>query len=151
MAYWLFKSEPGVFSLSDLKAAPTDWSGVRNYQARNFMLTMQLGDGGFFYHSNSNPPGIVGTVEVVRTAYPDPTALDPKSPYYDPRSTLEKPIWQMVDIAFRSAFAEIVALDRLRATAGLEQMLLLRRGNRLSVMPVSAAEWRIILNLAGPS
>lgn len=148
VAYWLFKSEPLVFSLTDLKKEPTDWSGVRNYQARNFMMTMQVGDQGFFYHSNTDVIGIVGTVEVVRTAYPDHTALDPLSDYYDPKATVEKPIWQMVDIAFRSAFPRTITLLELRTTPGLEAMPLLQKGSRLSVQPVSAEQWEIVCALS---
>ena len=148
VAYWLFKSEPNVFSLNDLKAGPTDWSGVRNYQARNYMQSMQIADLGFFYHSNAEPPGIVGTVEVVRTSYPDHTALDPESAYYDPRAITTNP-WQAVDIAFQSAFKSMVSLAQLRSTPGLEDMPLLRRGNRLSVLPVTPQQWQIICTIAG--
>ncbi|MBW4699019.1 MAG: EVE domain-containing protein [Aphanocapsa lilacina HA4352-LM1] len=149
MAHWLFKSEPGAYAIADLKAdGTTGWSGVRNYQARNFMLAMRVGDLGFFYHSNANPTGVAGIVEVVREAYPDHTALDPASPYFDAKATAAKPIWQMVDVAFGAQFAEVVTLERLRATAGLEQMPLLQRGSRLSVLPVSPGEWEIILKVA---
>jgi predicted RNA-binding protein with PUA-like domain len=148
MAYWLFKSEPLVFSLTDLQKEPTDWSGVRNYQARNFMMAMQIGDQGFFYHSNADVIGIVGTVKVVRTAYPDHTALDLLSAYYDPKATVEKPIWQMVDIAFLAAFPRTITLNELRSTPGLETMPLLQKGSRLSVQPVSSEQWEIILALS---
>jgi predicted RNA-binding protein with PUA-like domain len=145
VAYWLFKSEPLVFSLTDLRKGPTDWCGVRNYQARNFMMTMQMGDQGFFYHSNADVIGIVGTVKVVRTAYPDHTALDPESIYFDPKATVEKPIWQMVDIAFLAEFPRTITLHELRSTPGLEAMPLLQKGSRLSVQPVSPEQWQIIL------
>lgn len=148
MAYWLFKSEPHVFSLADLKTGPTDWSGVRNYQARNFMVAMQVGDEGFFYHSNATVIGIVGTVDIVRTAYPDHTAQDPRSEYYDPKATVAKPIWQMVDIAFKSEFPRTITLDALRTAPGLETMPLLQKGSRLSVQPVSPEQWQIICALA---
>jgi predicted RNA-binding protein with PUA-like domain len=149
MAYWLFKSEPSVFSFADLKAAGrTDWNGVRNYQARNLMISMQLGDQGFFYHSNAEVIGIVGIVEVVRTAYPDHSALDPTSRYFDPKATPANPIWQMVDVAFHSEFPRTVTLTELKATPSLEEMPLLRRGQRLSVQPVNPQEWQIICELA---
>ncbi len=147
VAYWLFKSEPNVFSLSDLKAGPTDWSGVRNYQARNYMQSMQIADLGFFYHSNSEPPGIVGTVKIVRTSYPDHTALDPTSPYFDSKAVAGNP-WKMVDIAFESAFKSMISLAQLRSIPGLEEMPLLRRGNRLSVLPVTPQQWQIICTAA---
>ena len=150
--HWLFKSEPDVFGIDDLAALPkgTDhWDGIRNYQARNFMRDeMRVGDTGFFYHSNCKEPGIVGTVEVVREAYPDHTARDPDSPYFDPKASEEDPRWLMVDVAFRERFAETIPLARLRKTKGLEEMALLRRGNRLSIVPVTAREWGVILRLA---
>jgi predicted RNA-binding protein with PUA-like domain len=148
VAYWLFKSEPLVFSLADLREGPTDWSGVRNYQARNFMMAMQVGDQGFFYHSNADVIGIVGTVKIVRTAYPDHTALDPDSNYFDPKATVEKPIWQMVDIAFLTEFPRTITLNELRSTPGLEAMPLVQKGSRLSIQPVSPEQWQIILGLS---
>ncbi|MGE0101410.1 MAG: EVE domain-containing protein [Blastocatellales bacterium] len=151
MKYWLMKSEPGSFSIEDLKKSPkktTCWDGVRNYQARNFMREMRKGDGIFFYHSNADPTGIVGTAEVVKTAYPDHTALDPKDKHYDPKSTPENPIWEMVDIRFVRQFVETITLDELRQITGLESMELLRKGSRLSVQPVSEKEWAIISKLA---
>lgn len=148
MAYWLFKSEPSAFAFADLKSGPTEWSGVRNYQARNYMVTMQARDLGYFYHSRTEPIGIVGVVMIVRSAYPDYTALDPTSKYYDPRATPQKPIWQMVDIAFKTAFPQVVTLSRLRGTPGLEGMALLQKGSRLSVQPVTSGEWEIIHHLA---
>lgn len=144
------KSEPDAFSIDDLAGAPgqtTCWDGVRNYQARNFMRSMALGDQVFFYHSNANPSCIVGIAEVVRLAYPDHTALDPDDHHFDPKATLEKPIWEMVDLRFVRKFVSPLTLDDLRAVAGLEKMELLRRGSRLSVQPVTAAEWRTILKL----
>lgn len=150
MSYWLMKSEPDVFSIDDLAGAPgqtTCWDGVRNYQARNFMRSMTPGEQVFFYHSNANPSCIVGIAEVACRAYPDHTALDPDDHHFDPKATPEKPIWEMVDLRFVRKFAHPVTLDDLRAVAGLEEMELLRRGSRLSVQPVTATEWRIILKL----
>ncbi len=151
MQYWLMKSEPEVFSIDDLAGAPgqtTSWDGVRNYQARNFMRSMVPGDQVFFYHSNATPSCIVGVAEVVRSAHPDLTALDPDDHHFDPKATPTKPIWEMVDIRFQRKFAVPLALDDLRPVAGLEKMELLRRGSRLSVQPVTAAEWKIIMKLA---
>ncbi|WP_133128931.1 EVE domain-containing protein [Legionella nagasakiensis] len=145
--YWLMKSEPSCFSIDDLRKSPqqtTPWDGVRNYQARNFMRDMNLGDLVFFYHSNCNPPGIVGIAEVVSTAYPDYTAFDPNSEHPDANSTPEHPRWFMVDIRFKEKFPELISLTTLKHSPELEQMPLLRKGNRLSVMPVSAQEWDFI-------
>lgn len=150
--YWLMKSEPTEFSIEDLAAQPdqTDhWDGVRNYQARNFMRDeMQVGDGVLFYHSRTKP-AVVGTATVVRAGYPDHTAWDPQSHHYDPKSTPENPIWFMVDIRFASRFKRPLPLAELRRIPGLENMTLLRRGNRLSVMPVTAKEFDIIVGAAG--
>jgi predicted RNA-binding protein with PUA-like domain len=151
MNYWLMKSEPEVFSIDDLAEAPgqtTCWDGVRNYQARNFMKSMEIGDQVFFYHSNADPSCIAGIAEVVRKAYPDHTALDPHDHHFDPKATPEKPIWEMVDLRFVRKFARPLALDDLRPVAGLEKMELLRRGSRLSVQPVTPAEWKIINRIA---
>lgn len=152
MKYWLFKSEPDVFGIDHLAALPkgTDsWDGIRNYQARNFMRDdMKIGDQGFFYHSRSDPPGIVGIVEIVREAYPDHTALDPASPYHDPKATPDNPRWMMVDVAFRERFREIVPLGNLKSQKGLEDMVVAQKGSRLSITPVSAKEWKIVLRLA---
>ncbi len=151
MRYWLMKSEPESFSIDDLaraKKQTTSWDGVRNYQARNFMREMQIGDQVFFYHSNANPPCIVGLAEIVKTAYPDHTALDPRDHHYAPKATPENPIWEMVDIKLVRKFAVPLALDDLRQVRGLEKMELLRKGSRLSVQPVSAAEWKRVLALA---
>jgi predicted RNA-binding protein with PUA-like domain len=150
MRYWLMKSEPDVFGIDDLAARPRQtehWDGVRNYQARNFMREMKLGDRIFFYHSNAQPPGIVGIAEVAREAYPDFTAWDPESNYFDPKSTPDNPRWFMVDVRFVRKFEHIVTLDELRANPKLADMPLVRRGNRLSVMPVTAEQWERILKM----
>ncbi|WP_028388122.1 EVE domain-containing protein [Legionella fairfieldensis] len=146
--YWLMKSEPSCFSIDDLRTSPhqtTPWDGVRNYQARNFMRDeMSIGDLVFFYHSNCNPPGIIGIAEVVSNAYPDYTAYDPDSEHPDPRSTPDNPRWFMVDIRFKEKFKELIPLDTLKHYTELKNMLLLRKGNRLSVLPVSQDEWLFI-------
>ncbi len=147
--YWLFKSEPQSYSIDDLQRdGTTPWSGVRNYQARNFMQAMSVGDEAFFYHSSCAVPGIVGVCLVVRTAYPDATAFDSRSEYYDPKSSPETPRWFNVDVKFLRAFSDVVPLTRLREIATLTNMPLLQRGQRLSVQPVRATEWRAILKLA---
>lgn len=149
--YWLMKSEPSAFSIEDLRKAPgrkTCWDGVRNYQARNYMRAMKTGDHVFFYHSNADPPAIVGIAEVVREAYPDPTAFDIRHRHYDPKSKPEKPLWDMVDIRLVKTLAKPLPLDRLRQEPGLKGMELLRKGSRLSVQPVRAAQWALILRLA---
>lgn len=152
MNYWLLKSEPSVFGIADLEAAPnqiTPWEGVRNYQARNFLRDgLQLGDQAFFYHSSATPPAIVGVVEVVREAYPDATAFDPASPYHDPASTPSNPRWYRVDVRLiRRLQREITLAELKRHQDALSDFALLRRGNRLSVLPVSAAQWAFILAL----
>ena len=149
--YWLMKSEPAVFSFDDLRKKPdaTDhWEGVRNYQARNFMLEMKKGDPVLFYHSNCQSPGIAGIAEVVRQAYPDHTSWTPSSRYYDPRSTPRSPRWFMVDVKWKKAFAEIITLNKLRGVPELASMLVLRKGQRLSVMPVTKEEFSKVLELA---
>jgi predicted RNA-binding protein with PUA-like domain len=150
MQHWLIKSEPSVFSIQDLARAPrktTSWEGVRNYQARNFLRAMRQGDQCLFYHSNAEPPGVAGVVEVVREAYPDATAWDPRSPYHDPRASPEKPVWSMVDVRLVEILDREIPLDELRGVKALAGMELLRRGSRLSVQPVTAAEFRGILKL----
>jgi predicted RNA-binding protein with PUA-like domain len=151
MRYWLMKSEPAEFSIDDLVAAKnrtTPWVGVRNYQARNSMRDdMSLGDLALFYHSSCPEPGIAGIVEVSRLAYPDETQFDPKSPYHDPKSTRAAPRWVHVDVKLVRK-TRLVGLPELRATPGLEDMVTLRRGNRLSITPVTPAEWKIIGKLA---
>ncbi|HJT19081.1 MAG TPA: EVE domain-containing protein [Nitrospira sp.] len=150
--YWLMKSEPSVFSIQDLAESPkgtTAWDGVRNYQARNFMREMTVGDQVLFYHSNADPPAVVGVAEVVRTAYPDDTQFDRRSDHYDPASDTANPRWDMVDIRYRRTFPEPITLDRLRQEPRLKGMVLLRKGSRLSVQPVTEAEWKIINTITG--
>lgn len=150
MNYWLMKSEPDVFSIDDLKKVKTEhWDGIRNYQARNMMRDeMKKGDLVFFYHSNADPIGIAGIMKVVREAYPDHTALEPKSKYYDPKSSPDNNRWFMVDVGFVKKFSRIITLDELREhEMQLKDMPLLRKGNRLSIMPVSELQWNYILNL----
>jgi predicted RNA-binding protein with PUA-like domain len=148
--YWLMKSEPGEYSLDDLKKEPDQtehWDGVRNYQARNFMRDdMQVGDGVLFYHSGKKPQ-VVGTARVVRTGYPDHTAWDPDNSHFDPKSTPDNPIWFMVDVQFTSEFETPIPLKALRDVPALKDMTLLRRGNRLSVMPVTKKEFDTIVKL----
>ncbi len=147
--YWLMKSEPGSYSIADLERdGSTGWEGVRNYQARNFMRDiMQPGDGVLFYHSSAEPPGVAGLARIARAGYPDPTALDPRSPYFDPKATDQEPRWYQVDIAFEQRFPEIIPIATLREAPGLEKMLVINR-SRLSVQPVTPEEWRIVLELA---
>jgi len=149
--YWLMKSEPDTFSLDHLAAMPqrtTMWDGVRNYQARNMLRDdMQRGDLAFFYHSNCAEPGIVGIVEVVRAGYPDPSAFDPESPYFDPKSDPGQPRWYVVDVRLKQRLKRTITLGELKAAPELASMALVRRGNRLSVLPVTATEWRFILDL----
>jgi predicted RNA-binding protein with PUA-like domain len=153
MKYWLVKTEPSVFSWDDLQKLPNQtspWEGVRNYQARNFMRDdMKLGDRVLFYHSVAKPLAIMGIAKVVKEAYPDAFAFDPKSDYYDPKSSPENPCWVMVDLQFESAFSPPITLDELKQRSGLEEMMLLRKGCRLSVQPVTAQEWEIVCNIRG--
>ena len=150
--YWLVKSEPSVFSFEDLMALPnrtTHWDGVRNYQARNTMRDgMKKGDKVFFYHSSAEPTAIVGIAEVAKEAYPDPSAFDPKDSHYDPKSKKESPTWYVVDIKGVEALPRPIPLTELRTVKGLEKMTLLQKGSRLSVQPVTPAEWKIITALA---
>lgn len=150
MHHWLMKSEPDTFSIDDLanKAGQTEhWDGVRNYQARNFMRAMDVGDQAFFYHSSCAEPGIVGIVEIVRAAYPDPSAFDRRSPYYDPKSSPERPRWDMVDVRLLRRLQRLIPLGEIRGNRRLAAMHLVQRGNRLSVMPVTAAQWQAILKM----
>ena len=149
MQYWLFKTEPGCFSLDDLVFSPiatTSWDGVRNYQARNLKQSMKKRDLGFFYHSGKKPE-IVALVEVVREAYPDHTAQDPKNRHYDEKATPENPRWYMVDVKLVSRFNRPIPLEELRKQPELEGMELLRRGSRLSVQPVEERFFRHIMNM----
>ena len=150
--FWLLKTEPESFSIQDLAKAPkqtTCWDGVRNYQARNFMRDeMSVGDRVLFYHSSSEEPAVVGLAKIVREAYPDPTAWDPKDSHYDPASTKEEPRWVMVDIKLERIFKEPLPLAMLRGVAALKAMELLRKGSRLSVQPVRKGEFEAILKLA---
>ena len=152
MNYWLMKSEPTCFSIDDLIKSPnqtTYWYGVRNYQARNCMKNdMRIGDQLFYYHSNCNPPGIVGIAEVVSDAYPDFTAFDPFSEHPDPKSTQENPRWFMVDVKFIKKFPQIISLHTLKQYSELADMPLLRKGNRLSILPIRIQEWEFISSLA---
>ena len=151
MNYWLMKSEPSVYSIDDLKSMQrsTDhWDGVRNYQARNMLRDqMKVGDQAFFYHSNCEVPGIVGLIEIVRAGYPDHTAFDAASKYFDPKSDPDNPRWFMVDVKYLRHTRRVIPLAELKAHARLKNMPLVRKGNRLSVMPVSKAEWQFILSL----
>lgn len=146
--YWLVKSEPDVFSFDDLLARPkrtTHWDGVRNFQARNTLRDgMKKGDLVFFYHSSADPTGIAGVAEVAKEGYPDHTALDPKDPHFDPKSKPEAPTWYMIDLKAVEPFKRLVTLAELRSTKGLEKMVLLQKGSRLSVQPVTEGEWKII-------
>ena len=151
--YWLVKSEPDAFSFDDLLARPnqtSSWDGVRNFQARNFMRDdMKKGDLVFFYHSSTDPMAIVGTAEVVRGGYPDQTAFDKKDSHFDPKSKADAPTWYMVDIKGKKRLARPLTLTELRGVPGLEKMMLLQKGSRLSVQPVSESEWDIISKLGG--
>lgn len=151
MKHWLMKSEPGEFSIADLESRPNQtepWNGVRNYQARNMMRdAMQVGDRVFFYHSNGETPGIVGIAEIAREAYPDPTAFDPQDKHFDPASDAAKPRWFMVDVRFVRKLKRTITLAELKNKPELEGLALLRRGNRLSVMPVDEKMWDFILTL----
>ena len=151
--YWLMKSEPDVFSFEDLwkaKKRTTMWDGVRNYQARNFMRDkMRVGDGVLYYHSNAKPPGIAGLAEVASEAYPDPTQFDPKDSHYDPKSDPDDPRWFLVDVKGVERIPDLISRDELREHPVLSKMGVLQKGSRLSVQPVTAAEWKAVRKLAG--
>lgn len=151
MNYWLMKSEPDVFGIEDLKQRPGQtepWDGVRNYQARNMMRDqMRVGDQAFFYHSNAKVPGIVGIVEIARTGLADPTQFDPESDYYDPASKPEQPRWYLVEVRFKREFSRTISLTELKSHPELAQMPLVQRGSRLSINPVTPAQWKFILAL----
>ena len=148
-AYWLMKSEPAMFSIEDLQQqGKTSWEGVRNYQARNFLRDdLKVGDGVLFYHSSCAPPGVAGLARVSRAGFPDPTAFDPKSLYFDAKSRLSTPVWITVEVEFVARFARLVTLDELRGIGDLSGMLVLKRGVRLSVQPVTQREYTIIKKL----
>ena len=151
MRHWLFKSEPETFSIDHLQKKPRKtehWDGVRNYQVRNMLRDdIKVGDQAFFYHSNCTPPGIAGIVEIVKAGYPDFTAFDPESKYYDPKSNHENPRWFMVDVRFIEKFKRLISLDELKNNPRLENMLVTRRGSRLSITPVTEKEWKEILKM----
>lgn len=147
--YWLMKSEPDVFSIDDLaRDGVTPWEGVRSYQARNLLRDeLRVGDGVLFYHSSTQPPGVAGIAEVVHESYPDRTAFDARSQYFDPKSTNDDPRWFVVDVRFVERFPAVVPLAVLHTTPGLEDMVVTRKGMRLSVQPVTEEEWRIVVAL----
>jgi predicted RNA-binding protein with PUA-like domain len=149
MAYWLMKSEPDAYSIDDLERDGRDrWDGIRNYQARNMMRDeMRIGDKVFFYHSNCKEPGIVGIMKVASKPHADPTQFDPESKYYDPKSKEEDPRWMLVDVEFVRRLSRTITLAELKEHPGLDGMILLRRGNRLSIMPVDKSHWDLILGL----
>lgn len=148
---WLMKSEPSVFSIDDLeRSGPTPWEGVRNYQARNLLRDeVKAGDDVLFYHSSAEPPGVAGIAKVVRSAYPDPSQFDRKSEYHDPKATREAPRWFVVDVKFVRKFANVVPLAALKADPALAEMLVTKKGSRLSVQPVTASEFAAVVALAG--
>jgi predicted RNA-binding protein with PUA-like domain len=150
MNYWLMKSEPDTFGIDDLKASGTEpWDGIRNYQARNLMRDeMKVGDGVLFYHSNAKPPGVVGVAEIASEAYTDPTQFDPDEKYYDAKSKPDNPRWLLLDVKYVSHFPRIIPLSELKETPGLEEMMVTRKGMRLSIQPVTQQEWEIVHNLA---
>lgn len=151
MRYWLFKSEPSTFSIDDLSHRPKQtepWNGVRNYQVRNMLRDeIKKGDLAFFYHSSCTPPGIAGMVEIVKEGYPDFTAWDPQSPYFDPKSTSEHARWYMVDVKLVKKFKRFIPLDEIKNQPKLKNMLITRKGNRLSITPITKEEWKAILTL----
>ena len=149
MHYWLMKSEPDAFSIDDLARVKTEpWTGVRNYQARNFMRDgMKVGDGVLLYHSSCEVPGVAGIAEVASVAYPDPTQFDRKSDYYDAASKREEPRWYLVDVKFKRKLKRVIALTELKDRRELDGFALISRGNRLSVLPVTKAQWDFILGL----
>lgn len=144
--YWLFKSEPDEFSIDDLKRVGVEsWNGVRNYQARNFMRDeMKKGDLLLFYHSSCPVPGVVGEATIAKEAYPDPSALDKKSKYFDEKSTASNPRWLMVDVKFKKKYKQVITLEMLREHKGLNDLLILRKGNRLSITPLTQNEFELI-------
>ena len=151
MAYWLMKSEPDVYGIGHLQQDGTTlWDGIRNYQARNFMRTMHIGDRAFIYHSNATPPGIVGLMEVVETGLTDPSQFDPANKYFDPKSKPEAPRWDCVRLRYVGTFAALLSLDSLREQFSVEELPVVRQGNRLSILPVPEASAARLLELLGP-
>jgi predicted RNA-binding protein with PUA-like domain len=149
MNYWLLKSEPSVFSIDDLSTQQEAiWDGVRNYQARIYLRSMQAGDGCFFYHSNCDETGIAGVCKVTETLVPDPTQFDPKSDYYDPKSTPAAPRWETVKVAFTEKFKRVITLDELKANFTGEELMVVRKGMRFSVMPVDAGPAERLMRMA---
>ncbi|MDX1680659.1 MAG: EVE domain-containing protein [Akkermansiaceae bacterium] len=151
MNYWLIKSEPDVFSIDDLKKVKREpWDGVRNYQARNFMMKeMKPGDLALFYHSNAKPPGVAGIAKVASETYPDPTQFKPKAKYYDPKSKKDNPRWWLVDFEFVKKFKEEIPLETLKNDKQLSEMMVCQKGSRLSITPVEAKHYKRIIKLAG--
>lgn len=149
--FWLFKSEPESYSIDHLQRdGKTPWTGVRNYQARNSLRDLvQPGDGVLFYHSSTEPMAIVGAMTVVSAGYPDPTAFDSRDSHYDPKSDSADPTWFVVDVEFAQKFAKPVTRDMLKSAAGLEKMMVIQKGSRLSIQPVTSDEWRLVHKLAG--
>ena len=149
MAYWLMKSEPDELSIEALgRLGEARWDGVRNYQARNFLRAMSVGDEFFFYHSSCPQPGIAGIARITAAAYPDPTALDPESHYYDPKATAEKNPWSAVDVAHVQTLPKVLELGWLKQQAALAELPLVQKGSRLSVMPVTPEQWAAIVALS---
>lgn len=150
MTWWLMKSEPEVYGIHHLEQEGTTlWDGIRNYQARNFMRSMAVGDRAFFYHSNAKPPGIVGLMEVIETGIVDPSQFDPQNKYFDPASKLESPRWDCVRLRYSRTFSGMLSLDQLREQFSAEDLPVVRRGNRLSILPVSEASAVRLLKLLG--
>jgi predicted RNA-binding protein with PUA-like domain len=151
MAYWLMKSEPDVYGIDHLqREGSTLWDGIRNYQARNFMRSMAIGDQAFFYHSNAKPPGIVGLMDVIEIGITDPSQFDPANKYFDPKATRDKPRWDCVRLAYGGRFAAMLSLDSLREQFTVEELPVVRNGNRLSILPVPDASAQRLLDLLGP-
>ena len=148
MAYWLMKSEPDVYGIDHLRQENTTlWDGIRNYQARNFMRSMAIGDQAFFYHSNTKPPGIVGLMEVIETGITDPSQFDPTSKYHDPGASPDQPRWDCVRLRYRRTFPRMLTLDQLKESFTVEELAVVRRGNRLSILPVPEATAARLLSL----
>jgi predicted RNA-binding protein with PUA-like domain len=148
MKHWLMKVEPAAYTIEAFERdKTTSWEGVRNYQARNFMRDMKAGDPVLFYASNANPSGVVGLAKVHKEAYPDRFALQPGHDYYDPKATPDNPIWLMVDLAYVETFPQVIALETLKTTPGLEEMVVTKKGSRLSIQPVTKAEYDIVVKV----